>query len=295
MNPQFPVYIASKGRADSRITVRTLEALGVPYRVIIEQPEWEAYAAVIDPANLLVLDPAFQRDYDPCDELGDSKSKGPGPARNFAWAHAISQGAAWHWVMDDNISNFDRLHQNLNVHCADGTVLRCMEDFVLRYKNVAMAGPAYDFFVPRKRKFPPFILNTRIFSCILIRNDIPFRWRARYNEDTDLSLRVLKAGWCTIEFNVFQQHKATTQTVKGGNLDEFYSTEGTLPKSRMLARLHPDVARLMMRYGRWHHYVDYKSFQRNNKLLRKEGVPIETEANNYGMQLVQLAAPAGAA
>lgn len=35
--------------------------------------------------------------------------------------------------------------------------------------------------------------DRRAFPCILIQNDIPFRWRGRYNEDTDLSLRALKA------------------------------------------------------------------------------------------------------
>ncbi len=77
------------------------------------------------------------------------------------------------------------------------------KDFVLRYENIAMAGPNYFMFAPRKRKHPPFSLNTRIYSCNLIRNDLPFRWRARYNEDTDLSLRMLKAGWCTVLFYVF--------------------------------------------------------------------------------------------
>jgi len=44
----------------------------------------------------------------------------------------------------------------------------------------------------------------------LIRNDVPYRWRGRYNEDTDLSLRMLKDRWCTIQFNAFLQGKAAT-------------------------------------------------------------------------------------
>lgn len=285
MNPQFPIYIPSKGRAESRITVQHLDVMRVPYFVIVEEQEFTEYAAVIDRAKLLVLDRSYQDRYETFDDLGDSKSKGPGPARNFAWDHAIDSDAEWHWVIDDNVKGFFRLNNNLKVPVADGTVFRCMEDFVARYKNVAMAGPNYFMFASRKTAMLPFALNTRIYSCNLIRNDVPFRWRCRYNEDTDLSLQILKAGWCTVLFNAFLQYKLPTQTIKGGNTDAFYAIEGTLPKSRMIVKAHPDVAKLAWRFSRWHHYVDYRPF-RKNKLLRRADLDIAGGTNNYGMHIV---------
>ena len=39
MNPQFSIYIASKGRAASRLTMRHLDATRVPHKVIVEQAE----------------------------------------------------------------------------------------------------------------------------------------------------------------------------------------------------------------------------------------------------------------
>ena len=125
---------------------------------------------------------------------------------------------------------------------------------------------------------------TWIYRFLLIKNDIPYRWRAKYNEDTDLSLRVLKDGWCTVQFNAFIQEKATTQTMKGGN-DEIYK-DGTLDKSKMLARLHPDVAKVVWKFNRWHHHVDYRPFK-NNKLRRKKGYNIPEGINNYGMKVVK--------
>ena len=154
-----------------------------------------------------------------------------------------------HRVLDDNIKGFFRLNHNLKVPVSDGTIFACMEDFVRRYANVAMAGPNYFMFASRKTALPPFTFNTRIYSCNLIRNDLPLRWRGRYNEDTDLSLRVLKAGWCTILFNAFRK-QAPTQTVSGGNTEAFYRREGTLPKSQMLAAMRPDVTRLVWRFKR---------------------------------------------
>ena len=290
MNPRYPVYIVSKGRADTRITSRHLEHMHVPYHIIVEEQEFDAYAAVIDPKKILVLDKKFQDDYDTFDDLADTKSKGPGPARNFAWAHALSTGAAWHWVMDDNIRGFCRMNNNRKLFVTDGTIFFCMEDFVLRYKNVAMAGPNYWMFLPRKRAKPPLTLNTRIYSCNLIRNDLPFRWRGRYNEDTDISLRCLKAGWCTVQFNAFVQFKAPTQTVRGGCDADFYKKEGTKPKSEMLYRMHPDVTKLVWKFRRYHHLVDYKRFAKL-KLVPKPGVDIREGVNDFGMKLVNQPAP----
>jgi hypothetical protein len=285
---RFPIYIVSKGRAGSRLTARSLGAMGVPYWIVVEGQERDEYAAVIDPARILVLDPEYQRAYDTFDDLGDAKSRGPGPARNFAWDHAIAAGAPWHWVMDDNIQDFHRFNHNLKVPVSDGAVLVAMEDWALRWRNLAMVGPNYFMFAPRKQKpSAPVKLNTRIYSCNLIRNDVPFRWRGRYNEDTDLSLRMLKAGWCTALFQAFLQYKLPTQQIAGGNTDAFYAREGTFPKSRMLVEMHPDVARQVIRFGRDHHFVDYRRFE-SNRLVLRPGVTIADTPNEYGMRLQHL-------
>jgi hypothetical protein len=285
MTPRFPVYIVSKGRADTRPTARALEAMRVPYHIIVEPQERDEYAAVIASERVLVLDPAYQERYDTCDQLGASKSRGPGAARNFAWAHALAQGAAWHWVMDDNIFKFYRLHQNTKIPFGDGSCLYIMEELSLRYENVSMAGPNYESFAPRRQHKPPITLNTRIYSCNLIRNDVPFRWRGRYNEDTILSLDMLKAGWCTIQFNAFLQNKVATQVMRGGNTADFYAKEGTEAKSRMLVEQHPDVATLAWRFNRKHHVVDYKRFS-HNRLRLRAGVTAPTGTQDYGLRVV---------
>ena len=285
MNPEFPIYIVSKGRWESRLTSKALEKINVPYKIIVEKQEYEKYCEVIDSSKVLVLPQSYLDEYDTCDDLGEEKSKGPGAARNFAWEHSIKSGASWHWVMDDNIASFNRLNRNLMCKVTSGTIFKATEDFVERYENLAIAGFNYDFFAKAKEQIPPFVMNTRIYSLLLIKNNIPFRWRGRYNEDTDLSLRALKSGLCTIQFNAFLQEKSTTQKMKGGNTDEFYAKEGTLPKSKMIEDLHPDVAKVVWRFNRWHHHVDYRAFKKN-KLIRKAGLEIPNVVNNYGMKLV---------
>jgi hypothetical protein len=265
---KYPLYIPSKGRWESRLTVKALDRIGVDYHVIVEEQEYRHYASVIECDRLLVLDPAYQRDYDACMDLLPHQSRGSGPARNFAWDHAISEyGAERHWIVDDNIRHFVRLNKNKKVNVADGQCFTAMEDFTDRYENIAISGPDYRFFAANSAPLDPFVLNKRVFSCILIRNDIPFRWRARYNEDLDLCLRVLKAGYCSVLFKAFLQDKMPTQSMKGGNTDEVYR-EGTRAKSEMIVRLHPDCCRLADRYGRDHHHADFSQF--TQRLQRKQ-------------------------
>lgn len=285
--PKYPFYIVSKGRAFNGSTYRAFDKLKISYFVVVEEQEYDDYVKNVEPqgyGKVIVLDKKYQDDYDTFDDLGYQKSKGPGAARNFAWEHSMANGHKWHWVFDDNVSCFYRLNRNRRLPIGDGTMFRVMEEFCDRYENIAIAGPNYLSYAPDRKELPPYILNWRIYSMLLIRNDIPYRWRGRYNEDTDLSIRVMRDGWCTVQFNAFLGDKATTQTIKGGNNDDFYKNEGTLNKSQMLVDMHPDITELIFQYDRWHHKVDYRLFK-NNKLKRIQGVTIPHGINNYGMVL----------
>jgi len=289
MLPRYPIYIVSKGRWKNRLTSKALNVMGIPYKIVVEQDQLPMYQAEVGADRCLVLPQRYLDEYDTCDDLGDSKSKGPGAARNFVWDHATELGSKRHWVMDDNLDAFHRLNRNIKRESDTPAIFAAMEDFVDRYENVPVAGPNYYSFVKSSDGVPAFVTNTRIYSCLLIQNDAPYRWRGRYNEDTDLSLRVLKDGLCTIQFNAFLQGKVTTQRMKGGNTDEFYALEGTKAKSQMLADLHPDVAKVVWRFNRWHHHVDYKPFYRN-RLIKRDDVVASQKVNNYGMGLVDVAA-----
>lgn len=275
MNPSCPVYIISKGRWESRLTSKALESMSVPYHIVVEPQEYDNYAAVIDPQKILVL---------PFSNLG----QGSIPARNWVWEHSLGVGAERHWILDDNIMYFLRFNQNRRYVMRSGATFKAAEDFVDRYTNVALAGMQYAMFAPVKAKHEkPFVLNTRVYSCILIKNDIPYRWRGRYNEDTDLSLRVLKDGWCTILFYAFLAEKQATMRMKGGNTDELYKGDGRLEMAKSLQQQHPDVVKIVRKWGRWQHQVDYRPFQ-HNPLIRKKGIIVPTQPNEYGMQLIKL-------
>lgn len=281
MNPHYPIYIISKGRWEKRLTSRALEKIKVPYRIVIEPQEVDYYAKVIDRKKILIL---------PFSNLG----QGGIPARNWVWEHSIAEGHKRHWILDDNISGFRRFYKNERLRVKNGTIFKAAEDFIDRYENVALAGMHYKFFANTSLTNcinKPFLLNARIYSCICILNSIPFRWRGRYNEDTDLSLRALKAGWCTVLFYAFLADKAATMSMKGGNTDELYKQDakfdGRLEMAKSLLQQHPDVVKITRKWGRWQHQVDYRPFAKN-KLRRKKGIEIPTGVNNYGMKLTHV-------
>jgi hypothetical protein len=296
MQPKYPIYIISKGRWESRQTSRALERMNVPYSIVVEESEYDNYAAVIDPKKIIKLPKDFRQDprYAIPDELG--QMGGGIPARNFVWEHSKALGHKRHWIMDDNIQYFARLNRNKKIRLADGTGLRCVEDFTDRYENVPMSGLQYQFFCPAAKKRPPYYINVRVYSCILLSNDLDLRWRGKYNEDTDLSLRILKDGHCTLLFNQFLCAKTATMTMKGGNTEEIYQKDQAAFDNRAtfaktLKYHHPDVTEVDYRWGRVHHVVDYSGFIKNNKLVLKSGLNIPRGPNEHGMKLIEMKAP----
>ena len=273
---RYPIYVIPKGRWESRLTVKALIAIGADWRVVVEPQEFLQYASVIDRDKILTL---------PFSNLG----QGSIPARNWVWEHSIKDWHQRHWILDDNITRFHRLHQNHKYVMTGTSGFEAIEDFADRYTNLEMAGMQYELLAPAKQKLPPVVFNTRIYSCILLSNACKYRWRGRYNEDTDLSLRILKSGGCTALFNAFLCKKAATMTMRGGNTESLYkldgTTDGRLLMAQSLAKQHPDVVTIVRKWNRWQHHVDYRPFKAN-KLRRKLGIAVDEQVDNYGMQLI---------
>lgn len=273
---KYPIYIISKGRHESRLTAKALEEIGINYRIVIEAQEFDDYASVIDERKILVL---------PFSNLG----QGSIPARNWVWQHSISEGHKRHWILDDNISGFGRLNNNRKIKVKTSATFRAVEDFTDRYTNVKMSGMNYRFFVPEGSTRKPYMMNTRIYSCILLSNDIDHRWRGKYNEDTDLSLRILKDDHCTILFNAFYCDKIGTLKMKGGNTEEVYADSNNRRDfAESLKEQHPDLVKVVWRYERWHHEVNYSVFKQSLKRVDNYDQIVKKGVDNYNMKLLKL-------
>jgi len=273
VNNEYPVFVPTKGRYKTLHTIKAFESIGVRYKAVIEKQEYTQYAEAIGKDNLIVV---------------PHQNKGLTTTRNWIWDYAENElKTPYFWTFDDNIIEFYRLHQNIKYRIASPTFLKVMEDFATRYENLVVSGMQYEMFVPRKRKHKPYTLNTRVYSNMLIKADSGYRNELFYNDDTDLCLRILKDGNCTLQFYAFLANKIATMTVKGGMTDYYKKTkqgDGRLLMAQALMEKHPDVTQIVRKWGRWQHQVDYSKF-RNNKLKKRPGVEIPIGMNNYGMNL----------
>lgn len=277
LDPKYPVYVISKGRYDCGHTAKFLIQDKVPFYLVVEPQEEDLYREHIPQANLLLT---------PFKNLG----LGSIPARNFCWEHSKANGHDRHWILDDNIYHFRRFYKRKRIPMDSGMAFLAMERFIDRYSNLAIAGPNYSFFL-RGNKLPPFFLNNHVYSTLCIDNHLDFRWRGRYNEDTDLCLQALASGLCTVLFNAFTINKAATMTMKGGNSDQLYRGDGRLTMSRSLERLWPGVVQTKRRFGRPQHHIKDEWRYFDTQLIKKpevdtSGLPTVDE---MGMNLVQVA------
>ena len=248
--PRHPIYIPTKGRCDSSLTARWLLRDEVPFRLIVEPSEYDIYAARFGIELLLAL----PRD--------DMKLVG---ARNWIMSHAIEEGHTWHWQIDDNIRGMKRRCKvNGEIKRKSfraGPALATMEAFADSYKNIALIGPTYSMFLPDTRRSSPFRLNCHVYSCTLINHAIePIRWRLVYNDDVDLCLQVLAAGWCTIQVQAFSVTKNRTMYNRGGNTP-IYQGDGRLQMARSLERIWPRIVQVKRRFGRPQHVIDWRRFR----------------------------------
>ncbi len=273
MKPRHPIYVISKGRSDFALTARFLLKDKVPFKLVVEPQEFDAYAANYGEGNVVTL---------PFSNLG----QGSTPARNWCWEDAKEKGYGSHWILDDNIGQVRRLYQGKRIPCSSGPAFRAVEDFCDRYENVAIGGLNYQMFVTPTS--PPFRRNVHVYSGLLIRNDVPFRWRLRYNEDTDLCLQVLTSGLSTVLVSLFMIDKKATMTMKGGNTDDLYGGDGRLRMARTLEATWPDIVDVNWRYGRAAHIVDWNRF--THPLVRKEDVDFNAlpKVDEYGLTLKEL-------
>lgn len=252
--PRYPVYVPSRHRSEwgRAFTARRLMSDKVPFHLVVEEDEVEQYAELVGKERLLVL---------------PFRDQGLFQARNWIKDHATAAGHKRHWQLDDNVEVFRRIWQGKRIPVAAGMALRACEDFSDRYENVAISGLNYQMFAGAWTSVP-YYLNVHVYSCTLVLNEIPYRWRIKYNDDTDICLQALSDGWCTLLLNAFSANKITTMITGGGNTDQLYRLDGRLRMAQDLAKLWPGIVRVDRRWGRPQHVVNWKAFR--PKLRRQQ-------------------------
>lgn len=260
--PEYPVYIPSKGRWKYPLTARSFLDDGIQPIMVIERDEIDAYAEALPEARILVL---------------PFENQGVTAARNWIREHSESEGHKKHWQFDDNIRGFYRRYMGSRIRCDANIALAVVENLTDRWTNIPVSGLQYHMFLPDTMAFKPFYLNSKVYSATLFNNESPYRWRPKYNEDTDLCLQVLGAGECTLIVNAYCADKQPTMVMSGGNTDNLYEKlDGRLKMARSLERDWPIAVETRHKFGRAQHAVKHNWTRFTNKpILNPDWVPVE--------------------
>lgn len=252
---EYPVYIISKGRYDKTLTADNFEKSGVNYLIAVEPQEAEMYSKKLGKNRVLVL---------PFKNLG----LGSYPARNYCWEHAKLNGYKYHWLFDDNIIEWRKWINAKRTKWIDiNSALKYVESYSKK-TNIDILGFEEPNFSTKPPK-NPFKHNCHVYSAMLIKNSLPYRWRLKYNEDVDLCLQVLHNGGTTASCVYYLADKVSTaMKQKGGNQDELYKgndPKKKLLKAKMLESVWPQYAKTVIRFNRIHHFVDWKVFNKKQR------------------------------
>lgn len=250
--PIYPVYIISKGRYEKTLTADIFTKSNIPFFIAVEPQEYDLYAKKINKSNILVL---------PFSNLG----LGSYPARNFCWEHAKKAGYKYHWLFDDNITDFKKRINGKRQKIEDlYPAFKYVEQLALK-TNIDILGFEEPNFVVRVPK-RPFKYNCHVYSAMLIKNSLDYRWRLKYNEDIDLCLQVLHNNGRTASCVYYMADKVSTSNkMKGGNQDELYKGNDPakkLLKAKMIEAVWPQYAKTVIRFNRTHHLINWKVFKK---------------------------------
>lgn len=269
--PKYPIYIISKGRYEKTLTADNLEKSGLNYLIAVEPQEYELYVKKLGAERVLKL---------PFSNLG----LGSYPARNYCWEHSKINGHKYHWLFDDNIIEWKKWINGMRTHIDDLIPAFLYVENYADKTNIDILGFEEPNFVVRIPK-RPFKENCHVYSAMLIKNSLPFRWRLKYNEDIDLCLQVLHNGGTTASCVYYLADKVSTANkMKGGNQTELY--KGNDPKKNLLkAKIlelvviisthnfkisfknkWPLYVKTVIRFKRHHYLIDWKQFKKSNSI-----------------------------
>lgn len=288
---EYPIFVISYNRQKNHTTAKWLAKYGVKHYMVVHKEQLEEYKKYMteemkEYTTFIEFDDSYKLKYETCDNIPHRvKNAGSGAERNFAWDYSIKLGYKAHWLLDDNMSFCHIIGKN-----AKGSYMRkkcskedfcskwhMAEHFFNKYENLLMIELAQNDFFFQLHNLT-YALNTRCFSCNLIWNGMPIRWRGRYNEDVILSTDIMVAGYCIASYITgVRKSKQSTREAVGGNHstklcdnDSLYSDGysykySCVDKTNLLLKVYPKYYRKVIKYGRVHHEYNRKALKEITK------------------------------
>lgn len=215
--PECPVFIPSRGRSDTATIPRVFDAEGIPYTLVVEPHEYDAYAQRFPAADVLRL---------------PESDRGVWYVRQFILEYCRENNIDWYWQFDDNIKRF----VGAGKPCTATEALAYAEQLVKEYANLAMVSFDYQQYAFRQRV--EYSVNRRAACAVLTWSGpggdyIPIDPK----EDVDFQLQRLAAGMSTILIHRYAMEKPPMGCGgKGGCHDMYASGKHVESAKRMLEK-----------------------------------------------------------
>lgn len=265
-DPLNTVYIISKGRPNCT-TAQTLEKIGFPGEWFIvcgnndeTLPEYRKKWG----ERVLVFDWHEEvKHSDLLDNFGVEKmGSGAVPVRNATRALSEARGEKRHWQFDDDYVNFyakskvdgkqkDRALQGVEFFerlsmLSDFARSACLGNVGFAVKAESRPDTVFKF---RKRVFNAHNMPSNAESFM--------RWRGRMNDDLVNALESWRMGKIELSLLFMYIDMRDTQAESGGNT-EIYQAHGTVRKAAYAILIDPLNVKLVVKYGRYHHRVNWR-------------------------------------
>lgn len=278
------IYIISKGRPQCR-TARTLAKMDYPGEWFIvcgnNDDTLEEYRKAWG-GHVLIFDWYEEvKHTDTLDNFGfETKASGACPVRNATMKISKGRGELRHWQFDDDYNDFHRINETFSKMRRFNSG-REFEDWLF---NLAKLGYAARM---RNVGFPPgsetfvdncFTFSGRVFNAhnLPSTDDLFIPWVGRMNDDLINAINCWRIGGYEMSIRAMNMTMPSTQS-EGGGLSEMYIADGTVRKSAYPVLIAPGATKLIKKFGRYHHHVDWSKLR--PKLLHEKWRKKETPLN----------------
>ena len=260
------IYIISKGRPDCD-TARTLLKLNYPGQWFIvcgnNDETLPSYIKTWGKEHVIVFDWYKEiKETDTLDNFGfENMPSGACPVRNATIRISKERGEIRHWQLDDDYNSFWLTDPNLKhkTRIRDGALLEWWMCRIAKFADSCKL-PNCGFALGTIESAPDNGLKagTRVFNAHNMSSEgLTTRWRSRLNDDLINAIETHRLGQKTEFSFLFLALTMPPSQQENGGLSDIYRAEGTVRKSAYPVLLAPNAARLIIKFGRYHHKVDW--------------------------------------
>lgn len=286
----YNVYIPSFGRPDAPTVKRLISKFDLDCWYLFIDPEsFAEYGQHYPLRHLIVRNPIFRSEeftqlYSPVSS--PNGWHGTSGIYNSILAFSQSLGEKRYWTMDDDLLTMAMKAHKGSEKLEPGTpynkfdFYRCsrlntefgfsLNEFLRQMEEISEKVINSGFITIEKfgvyfdRPFS-FTAGTRAYTFYLTDNNKQTTHFPQHNNDVATSIEMDKMGYYTVLFNGIAYHSMPTQA--GGGLTELYRAFGTLDKGKALVRAQPLVSKIVYKFSRIHHIVNYAEFIPRARLL----------------------------